>query len=109
MIRAVVLLSAGVLAAAAAIDPAFALTLTDRGGLNISGSTNFADPDELVAHIANIGGGTAMGMSTDRPIRSSPAAASPQAAPPPAASELKNPFPPSFFFGGTWQYPPRRF
>ena len=99
-----IVLSAIAVAALLGLRPAAALTVTGQGGINAGNASQFSDPDDRAAHIANGGGPSMSATWADRTIAADPA---PTTGPASAAARLSNDwYRPGLIIGDRWHYPP---
>jgi hypothetical protein len=99
-----VALSAIAVVALLGLHPAVALTLTNPGGINAGNASQFSDPDNQAAHIANGDGPSMSATWADRPIA---AGAAPTTGAIPSAPRWSNSwYAPGLIIGDRWHYPP---
>jgi hypothetical protein len=98
------ILSAVAVTALLGLRPAVALTVTGQTGINAGNASQFSDPDDQAAHIANGGGPSMSATWADRTITSRAAATTSTI---PAAPRWSNSwYAPGLIIGDHWHYPP---
>ncbi len=96
-------LSAVAVAALLGLRPAAALTVSGQTGINAGNASQFSDPDEQAARIANGGGPSMSATWADRAITASPVTTTSTL--PAAPRWSKSWYAPGLILGDRWHYP----